>query len=77
MKLPKGVPRVLDTMHTMLHELVTLANPQLGLPKLRLVFGKAEARNCAIGDLTMAPQTLPATTPVAFARPRAYHDQAK
>jgi hypothetical protein len=77
MKLPKGVPRVLDTMHGMLHDLVTLANPQLGLPKLRLVFGKAEARNHAIGDLRMEPQALPATTLPASARLYAYHDRAQ
>ena len=29
-KLPKGVPRVLNTVHSTLHEMVTLANPQLG-----------------------------------------------
>jgi hypothetical protein len=42
MELADGVPGVLNTLHSMLHGLVTFANPRAGA----LVSSEAEARSC-------------------------------
>ena len=53
MKMPDGVPWVLDTLHSKLHELVTFANPQGGLPKSAAGVRRVKVRDRSIVDPMM------------------------
>jgi hypothetical protein len=63
MELADGVPRVLDTLHSMLHDLVTFANPQLGLLDESEGWCGARRKREIVRSLTLTRATMASMVP--------------